>query len=280
MARDHQGMPRFSPVTPRSRRLGRELRRLREARSLTLDEAGKLIESSGSRISRIESGEIKARPGDVMELLHAYGVPIDDDQATALLDMARQLREAGWWQRLDTLSLRYLTFIGFEAEATVLRNFEPTVVPGLLQTEEYARAVIGVGRETESEAIEQRLQARLKRQEILKRAKPLRLWAILSEAVLACEVGGPDVLREQLKHLVKMAALPNVTIQHLAVYGGFAVLSFEQGDPDLGYIETLAGELFVEAPDQINKLTTVYDHLKTLSLSPAESVRLIKERGT
>src|SRR5438034_3335522 len=203
-----KGMPRFSPATPRSRRLGRELRRLRDAAKLTLEDAGKRANCSPSRVARVESGEIKVRQGDVLELLLAYGVPIDDEHSKALLAMTKDLREPGWWQRLNTLTSKYATYIAYEAEAQDLRNFEPVIVPGLLQTEAYARAVISVGRETDSEAIEQRVKARMTRQETLTRKSPLQLWAILSEAVLCCEVGGPEVMREQMQHLATIAALP------------------------------------------------------------------------
>jgi len=255
---------------------------------MTLEDAGKALRCSPSRIQRIETGHIKARPGDVAELLLTYEVPLDSEQARELQTLARELGAPGWWQRLGTLSQRYLTLIGFESEATEIRWFEPTLVPGLLQTEAYARGVIAVGRETEHEVIEQRVRARLERQSVLTRERqPLRLWAILSEAVLHTEVGGPDVQREQLQHLVKVAKLPNVTIQvlpftagaHFAAHGGFGILSFAQGDPDLGYSETLTGELFVESDEEIGKLTMVFGHLKVLSLSPADSVKLIAERG-
>src|SRR5262249_7922041 len=139
--RKDPGVARFTPPTPRSRRLGRELRKLREAKSWTMDDAAKVIGCSTSRISRIESGEIKPRPGDVMELLVAYEIALDRDDSRSLLSLARDLRESGWWQRLDALSSRYATFIAYEAEGIELRNFEPTLVPGLLQTESYAREV-------------------------------------------------------------------------------------------------------------------------------------------
>ena len=160
---------RFTPPTPRSRRLGRELRRLREARDWTLDAAATQLQCSPSRVSRIESGDIKARPGDVMELLVAYGVPLEGEPAASLLALARELRVSGWWQRMDALSSRYATFIAYETEAVELRNFEPTLVPGLLQTEAYARAVSAVGLETEADAVEQRDRARLTRQQVLRR---------------------------------------------------------------------------------------------------------------
>ncbi|WP_189045356.1 helix-turn-helix domain-containing protein [Micromonospora sonchi] len=276
-------MPRFTPATPRSRRLGRELRKLREAKGLTGEETANLIRCSTSRISRIESGEIKLRAGDVMELLVTYGVRIDEEPGTSLLELARDLREEGWWQRIGG---KYATYIAYETEAADLKNFEPMLVPGLLQTERYAREVNIIGRETDPETVDQRVAARMTRQEVLHRQPtPLRLHAILSEASLRTEVGGPDVLREQLHHLVKVSQLPNITIQvlrfeagaHLADSSGFVLLSFEQDDPPLGYIETLAGELFLESSRDLARLSAAYDNLRMLARSPAESIKFIKE---
>jgi transcriptional regulator with XRE-family HTH domain len=287
--REDSGVARFTPPTPRSRRLGRELRKLRDTKSWTMDDAAKQIGCSVSRISRIESGEIKPRPGDVMELLMAYEVPLEGEPGKSLLTLTRELRQSGWWQRLDALSGRYATFIAYETEALELRNFEPTLVPGLLQTPEYARAVNSVGRETDAEAIEQRVRARLTRQEVLTRKpSPLRLHAILSEATLLFEVGGPEVLRAQLEHIGNLAGRPNITVQvlrfaagaTLADRGGFAILSFERDEPPLGYVETPAGELFLESPREIGRLTAVFDHLKTLAMSPAESVKFIREQAS
>ncbi|MFI5845266.1 helix-turn-helix domain-containing protein [Catenuloplanes sp. NPDC051500] len=285
--RDDQKMARFTPATPRSRRLGRELRKLREGASLTLDAAGKQVGSSGSRIQRIEAGDIKARPGDVMELLLAYGVAIDSEPGGSLLVMARELREAGWWQRLNTLPPRYATMIAYEEEATEVRNFEPSLIPGLLQTEAYARAVISVGQETNDEMIEQRVQARMQRQAILarKQNRP-KLHAVISEAALRVEVGGAEVMREQLDRLAAVTTQPNITVQvlrfaagaHMANHGGFLILGLDNDLP-LGYIDTLAGALFLEARGDLLRLETVYDHLKSLAMSPAESVKFIKERS-
>jgi transcriptional regulator with XRE-family HTH domain len=287
--REDSGVARFTPPTPRSRRLGRELRKLREVKSWTMDDAAKLIGCSVSRISRIESGEIKPRPGDVMELLVAYEIPLEGEPGNSLLTLTRELRQSGWWQRLDALSGRYATFIAYEAEALELRNFEPTLVPGLLQTPDYATAVNSVGRETDEEAIGQRVSARLTRQEVLTRKPaPLKLHAILSEATLLFEVGGSELLRAQLEHIASLAARPNITVQVLrfaagavlADRGGFQVLTFERGEPSLGYVETPAGELFLESPPEIDRLLTIFDHLKTLAMSPAESVRFIRERAS
>jgi transcriptional regulator with XRE-family HTH domain len=287
--REDLPMARFTPPTPRSRRLGRELRRLRDGRGWTMDDAAKQLRCSTSRISRIESGDIKPRPGDVIELLMAYEVPLEGEPGKSLLALTRELRESGWWQRLDALSGRYATFIAYEAEAVELRNFEPTLIPGLLQTEAYAREVISVGREMDGAAIQQLTEARVTRQEVLSRKPtPLRMHTILSEAALTMEVGSPEVVREQLGHIVELSRLPNVTIQvlrfaagaHIATRGGFAVLSFERDEPPLGYIETLAGELFLESPKEIERLNTVYDHLKTLAMSPAESINFVRERAS
>ncbi|MGC5332228.1 DUF5753 domain-containing protein [Micromonospora sp. DT62] len=276
-------MPRFTPATPRSRRLGRELRKLREAKGLKGEQVAEIVRCSSSRISRIESGEIKPRVGDVMELLVAYSIKIDEEPGTSLLEQARGLREEGWWQRVGG---RYATYIAYETEAVELKNFEPMLVPGLLQTERYAREVNVIGRESDPDEIEQRVVARMTRQEVLRRQPtPLRMHAILSEASLRTEVGGPDVLREQLDHLVTLSRLPNVTIQvlrfeagaHLADSSGFALLSFEQDEPPLGYIETLAGELFLESSRDLARLSAAYDNLKMLAMSPAESIKFIKE---
>jgi transcriptional regulator with XRE-family HTH domain len=255
---------------------------------MTAETAAGELNCSQSRLSRIESGEIRIRVGDLMGMLTLYGMPLTDERAKAMVSMAKEIRQEGWWQRLGKLSQKYLTYIAFEAEATELRNFEPMLVPGLLQTEAYARAVIGVGRETESEAIGQSVGARMRRQEVLTRAdEPLKLVTVLSEAVLMCKVGGENVLREQLMHLVEVGKRPNVTLQiltfdagaHLADSGGFAILDFGPGDPGLGYVESAAGELFLEKPDEIKRLQTVFNHLQMLALSPPESLKLVNERA-
>lgn len=285
--REDKAVAKFTPPTPRSRRLGRELKKLREGQQAKVEEAAKLLQCSPSRISRIESGDIKARPGDVMELLVAYGVAIDSEQGQSLVALARDLRESGWWQRLDALSSKYATFIAYEAEAHELRHFEPALIPGLLQTEAYAREVVSVRWETDEETIGQLVRARLTRQEVLRRSpRPLKMHTVLSETALMIEVGSQEVIREQLEHIVELSKLPNITIQvlrfaagaHLATRGGFEILTFDQDDPPLGYIETMGGELFLESAEEIRRLKAVYDHLRMLAMSPAESIKFIKEK--
>lgn len=284
--REDPKVPKFSPPTPRSKRLGRELRRLREAASFTMEQVTDRIGGSPSRLSRIESGHIKPSSGAVIELLDTYSVGWKDGPGKELVDLARSLKVTGWWARLGTLSNQYATYIAYEAEAHDLRNYEPWLIPGLLQTEGYARVVNGVGRETDTGAITQRVDARMKRQEVISRTpNPLRVHAIITEAALRTEVGGADVIAEQRDHIVRISQRSNITVQvlrftagaHLATGGPFSILSFGGDESPLGYVETLAGELFLESATEIGKLSTIFDNLKTMALSPAESASFIRE---
>ncbi|GAA5176964.1 helix-turn-helix transcriptional regulator [Rugosimonospora acidiphila] len=285
--REDSEVPRFTPPTPNSRRLGRRLRRLREERGLTQEEAARLLACSQGRIGRIESGDIKPRPRDVLEILVAYGVPHEQEPGRGLLEMARQLREPGWWQGLSTLPNRYITYMAYEAEAAELRHFEPMAIPSLMQTRAYAEEINRVGRETESELIAHRVEATALRQEVLTTRRPaLRMHAIVTEVALMLRVGGTDVMVEQLELVARLAARPNITVQvlrlaagaHLAVRGGFAILSFDQRDPSLGYIETVAGELFLESADEVRRLNGAYEGLQALALSPSESVKFVQTK--
>lgn len=285
---DDQKMPRFTPATPRSRQVGDALRRLRSAAKLTQSEVGDAVGRTASWVGRIEAGDIRARPGDVLELLKVYGVPLDGEEAEELTTAARALRDSGWWNRLgNTISNRYATLIAYEAEASDLHTYEPTLIPGLLQTDEYARVVASLGRETEREAIDRLVDTRMRRQHVITRPEsPVRLHAVISEAALRAEVGGTDVLRGQLARLVELGRRPNIQIQvltfasgaHLADRGGFALVYVGRGTA-MGYIETLAGELFLESPAEVERLTTIFTQLKTLALSPAESARMIERLG-
>lgn len=287
--RENRRVARFAPPTPRSRRLGRELRRIRERAGLSQEQLAERLGVSQALVGRRETGEIRASAGNVLEILRACNQDgMAEAEIEALLQMARAVREVGWWQRLGTLPPRYTTMIAYETEAQELHTWEQNLFHGLLQTEGYARAIVSIGRETETEAIEQRVRARLQRQAVLTRKENrLRLDAVISETALYAEVGGPETLREQLLHVVRLAKEPNITVQilrfragaHLASYGGFSVMRFES-DPPLGYLETLLGELFAESNAEIDQLTNVFTHLKTLALSPAESARLLKERAS
>lgn len=252
-----------------------------------MEQAAVVLGKSQSWVSRVEAGLIKLGSGDAALLLMTYGVPLDSDKAQATIVTAKALKEDGWWQRLDTLSLPYLTYIGFEREATEINNYEPTLIPGLLQTRDYAEALTVVGLETAPEAVQQRVDAKMKRQEIFAEGHPPRVHAVISEAALLCEVGGQAVLAEQLRHIVELTAQPNIIVQvlrfaagaHLAERGGFAILCFEPGDPDLGHIETATGSLFLESPRDVSRLTAIFNDVAMRAMSPAESVRFIEQKA-
>ncbi len=276
-------MGRFTPATPRSRQLGRELRAAREHAGMTMDAVATTIGCSMSRISRIESGDIKVRSADVMELLTTYGVSMDSDGYKSLVAAARGLRAPSWWQRLGTLPSRYGTFIAYEAEASRMRTWEPILVPGMLQTEAYARAVIGSGH-LDQDNVRERVEARLRRQQALHPPTSLAVHAVVAEAALHLEVGDAALMAEQCKHLVSLARQPHVTIQvlryaagaHPAIAGSFILLDGPTFGT-LGYVETLAGDLFLEAPDEIDRLNEALAQLCTMAMSPRESVAWLKE---
>jgi transcriptional regulator with XRE-family HTH domain len=263
---------------------------LREDRGLTQEQAARLLDCSQARIGRIESGDIKPRPRDVLEILVAYGLPHDDEAGRDLIEMARQVRDAGWWRQLNSLPNRYLTFIAYEAEATQLYHFEPMLVPSLMQTPAYAKEIIRAGDEDQDldRVISQRTESIIERQELLTaRQPPLQVDALITEAALMLTIGDTAVMREQLDHIIDVANLPNVTLRVLplaagaqfAAHSGFQVLTFDDQEPPAGYVETLVGELFLESPREIQRLTRLYDRLAMVARSPHDSIKYLKERA-
>ncbi len=277
---------RFAIPTRRSRLLGNKLRELREGRGLTLVAAQPVLRCSPSRISRIEQGLIRPSATTVRDWLIAYWVDPGGETGKLLIDMADKLAEGGWWLRHGTMPPPYLSYISAEEEATRVRNFELAVVPGLLQTPEYAAAVSRIGLEDDVKAIKQRVEARLRRQEALHReGSPLRVHAIISEAALLVQYGAFDVIRGQLAQLVELATLPNVTVQVVRfaagglgrVSGGFVILDFAAGEAPLGCVESVGGSLFLETPTEVDRIEEEWTHLASLAESPHESVNTIKE---
>jgi transcriptional regulator with XRE-family HTH domain len=270
--------------TVRRKRLGIELRRLREQAGLTCEDVGQRLDCSGTRISRIETGRISVRPGDVRELLEVYGTPAAD--ADALVQLARDARRKGWWHTYGTvLPAWFEAYVGLEAEAVRLRDFQSLVVPGLLQTEDYARGVLrtapGAG---SAEDIDRQVALRVERQAILAQASPPDLWVVLSESVLRAQVGGPAVMRAQLRHLIDVAGRSSVTLQalpaasaaHMQPISPFTILEFpDAADPDVVYLEHLTGSLFLESEEEIRRYTVVFDHLRAEALGTGQSVDLI-----
>jgi transcriptional regulator with XRE-family HTH domain len=272
------------PPTVRLRRLASELRRLRAGAELTREDVAERTGIDRATLYRIETARARPQARTLRALLDLYavGVPARDE----LLDLARDAARRSWLSPYD-LPAQYMTYISFEAEAVSLLNFECSHVPGLLQTEDYARAAIRRGMPDGSrEDIESRVRARIGRQELLHGDKPLKLWAIADEAVLRRLVGGQPVMKAQLDHIAEAAELPNVTFQvipfsagaHPGMSGEFVILRFEEPvGADVVYIESMAGDLFLEEPADISRYAAMFEHLRALALPPDESVALVQE---
>lgn len=276
-------MVRTHSPTVRRRRLAAELRRLRDQARLTIDDVAEKLNCSASKISRIETGHVGVNPKDARELLRLYGLP--DDQVEALVRLARQARLKGWWHAYQEVFTG--AFVGLEAEASSLRAYQALLVPGLLQTEDYMRAVIRAARPDATAAqVDIRVRARLARQRLLTEADPPQYWTVIDEAVLCRSVGGPRVMLEQLRWLADRATLPNVTIQvlpfsagaHAGMEGPFLILGFpEQADPDVVYVDHTTAGIYLEDPAEILRYTLVFDHLRAAALGPDDSLTSITE---
>ncbi|HEY2948344.1 MAG TPA: helix-turn-helix transcriptional regulator [Micromonosporaceae bacterium] len=271
---------RRSP-TIRRRRLGAELRRRRESAGVTIESVADKMECSASKISRIETGHTSATPRDVRDMLGIYGVA--GDECEELVQIAREARQKGWWHPYSTVLTG--AYVGLEAAAESIRAYEQQVVPGLLQTEDYARAMIRAARpDITASEVERRVSVRMARQSLLTQDDRIDLWVVLDEAVVSRPVGGDAVMRAQLHRLVEAADLPNVTIQvlsfeagaHAGMDGTFAILDFpEPGDPDVVFAENATGGLFLEKNDELRKYIFIFDHIRAAALRPEESVALI-----
>jgi transcriptional regulator with XRE-family HTH domain len=275
-------VPARQSPTVRRRRLGIELRRHREAAGLTIDRVAEILECSHSKISRIETGQVRATPRDVRDMLEIYGV--QGEQREALIQIAREARQTGWWHAYGDV-MKESSYVGLEAAAASIRTYEPLVVPGLFQTTEYARAVVrALGPKLRPEEVERQVELRMARQLMLTQDDPPAVWAVLDEAVLRRPVGEHGVMGEQLHHLTEAAALPTVTIQvlpfpageHAGMYGAFTILGFpEPADPDVVYIEHATGDLYLERAGEIQQYTLLFDHLRAAALAPDDSAAFL-----
>ncbi|MFD7894285.1 helix-turn-helix domain-containing protein [Streptomyces sp. NPDC059743] len=268
--------------TVRRRRLGLELKRLRDKAELTLDDVVAHSGFSASKVSRIESATRGARPTDVERLLDIYGVE-DSDVVAFLLVLARDGGKRGWWQTYD-LSPVYADLISLEADATSVSTFEPLLVPGLLQTAAYARAAVGaIMMNATAEEITPRVEVRLARQSVLSRPRPLKLRAIIHEAALSARTPDAGVMRDQLQRLLDVATYPHVRIQvlpldaelHPGTAGGFTVLGFGQPGLDVVLLEHLESSLYIEQLEGVERYVEAYERLTASALPFDQSLSLI-----
>ncbi|GAA3864348.1 helix-turn-helix transcriptional regulator [Saccharothrix violaceirubra] len=275
-------MPRGDSPTLRKRRLVGELRRLREAAELTIEEVGERLECSASKISRIETGRVGVTPRDVRDMLTIYGA--GPETLAELVQLAREARRKAWWDEFgDIAPGRY---VGYEADAESVRIFQGLMIPGLLQEECYTRALIAaVLPGASAKEIDRRVQLRKARQALLGEDDPLKLSTVIDEAALRRLIGGSDVMRAQLRRLVDASERENITVRvhpftsggHSALDGRFVILRFpELTDPDVVYLESFKGDMFLENSEDVSRYSDMFARLVAESLEPAESVAMIE----
>ncbi|MFJ6569884.1 helix-turn-helix domain-containing protein [Streptomyces sp. NPDC091292] len=271
--------------TVRRRRLGQELRRLRELKGMTAEEVADRLLVSQSKISRLENGRRSISQRDVRDLCGVYEVE-DHRIVDSLMQMAKDSRQQGWWHSFGDIP--YSVYIGLETDAASLRVYDPQVVPGLLQTRPYAEALIaGALPETPSTDIDKRVQVRLRRQErIAAPENPLRLWTVLDEAALRRVVGNRGLMRDQLEFLVEQSQLPHVTVQvipfdmgaHPGLNGQYAILEFpDAADSSVVYIEGVTSDLYLEKANDVQRYSVMYEHLRAQALNVDQSRQFISE---
>lgn len=277
-----------SATGPTARRmvLGGQLRRLRESRDISREQAGDAIRGSESKISRLELGRVSLKERDVVDLLQLYGVT-DSDERESFLQLVRESNQPGWWHRYHDLLPRWFQdYVGLEESASRIQTYEVAFVPGLVQTESYARAVVRRGLpDAPYDEVERRVSLRMRRQQLLVEPSATRLWAVVDEAVLHRSVGGTDVLREQLIHLLEVTTQPNISLQIVpfrlggsAAESSFTLLRFAEPElPDIVYLEHLCGALYLDKADEVEIYTKVAQRLAVEAETPDESRRTLEK---
>jgi hypothetical protein len=264
--------------------VGSRLRRLRLDAGITREEAGDAIRASEWKIHRLENGQVGFKERDVVDLLRFYGVT-DPGEVAAVVGMALEANDTGWWHRYgDVLPQWFRAYVDLEQAATIIRTYEGQFIPGLLQTDDYARAVMCRGQDEAPSDIERRVELRHARQGLLTRKDPPRLWAVVDEAALRRPVGNPEVMRTQLERLIEATRLPNVTLQvlrfgagaHPAMVGAFSVLRFAAHDlPDVVYLEHLTGAIYLDKREDVRQYLHVMETVCVRSAPPAATPDLI-----
>lgn len=275
-------MPEVRSPTVRRRELGALLRKLRTEKGLTVEQAAEQLMFSMSKLSRMETGHGVATPRDIRDVCSLYEVT-DEAERERMLKLAAEGKQAGWWQSYD---LPYSTYVGLEAEATAISDFQSSVVPGLLQTADYARAGHeGAMPRLSSEEIERRIEAKLTRQALLGQDDPPAFSAVLDEAVLHRLVGGPAVMSAQLVRLIEVANRPKVTIQvipftlgaHPGVESNFNILEMPSPTPGVVFVEGLVGSIYLERSEELARYRQIFERLQAIALSPKDTIALIAE---
>ncbi|MFJ8442628.1 helix-turn-helix domain-containing protein [Kitasatospora griseola] len=266
--------------------LGSQLRRLREGCAISREDAGYAIRASESKISRMELGRVSFKERDVADLLSLYGLSGGAERET-LLALVREANKSGWWHSYnDVLPNWFQTYMGLEEAAALIRTYEVQFIPGLLQCDEYARAIFAQNRPAlADDEIERRVALRARRQKLLTEGRGPKLWAVIDEAALRRPVGGPEVMRAQLEHLVDLAQLPSVVLQvmpfrfgaHAGESGAFSVLRFPEQDlPDVVYLEQLTSALYLDKRDDVDEYVQVMERLCVDSLTPQQTLDLLQ----
>ena len=273
-------MARRSPTVP-ERRLARALRQFREGAGLTIEEVADKLEISASTVSRMETAQVGVRPRDLRFLFDLYDV--SEAERDRLLQIARERRKQRWWQ--EYADLPNIALATLEEDASTIAQYSAQLVPGLLQTEAYARAVLGAIRlDAKPGDIDRRLKLRMDRQALLTRADPPDYWTVLDEAVVRRQVGGPAAMAEQLGQLIEVAKLPNVTLQVLPFSSGehagmdseFTLLHYrESADPDVVFIENSGSDLYFTERDVTRRYNKIFDHQRAAAQNPGESIRTL-----
>lgn len=271
----------FSP-TLRLKRLATELRALREAAGMTTEHVEKHFEWGNGKVSRLENRKaVRPMIQDIRGLLDLYGVT-DERVRDGLLDLARQARERGWWQKYrDVFSGSY---VDVETEASLISNYEPLAIPGLLQTPAYAAELRRAGMVGDDDTVQRFVDGRMERQKILDRANPPHLWAVVDEGALLRLNTTPDLARDQLLHLAALATRANITLQlvpwdaglHAGLTGGFVVLDFPEDAPVV-YLELPEDSLFLELPDDVQRYRLKLDNIRTKALDAHDSLARIRD---
>jgi transcriptional regulator with XRE-family HTH domain len=273
--------------TVRRMLVGARLRRLRTDIGLSREEAAEAIRASAWKIHRLENGQVGFKQRDLVDLLERYGVT-DPDEIDELLTLAREANVPGWWQHYgDVLPQWFRTYVDLESAATLIRTYEGQFVPGLLQTDDYIRAVVrGAHLDESTEEVGRRVRLRMARQTLLTREHPPRLWAVVDEAALRRPIGGREVMRGQVERLIDATKLPNVTLQvlsfdsgaHPAMVGAFSVLRFpEQELPDVVYLEHLTSALYLNKPDEVDQYLHVMEGICVRAEAPDRTVELLNQ---